>query len=106
VHYGDAKQLPWATPQPFQGSSSTFRITRNPLLLKQLLAAAGPSVEANAAAELQQSELCRLVHITGVPQAGVVAGNSSKSGVPRYQQLQEVHQAAELQRLGCRLQRR
>lgn len=108
VHYGDAKTLPWATPQPFQGSSSSFTVTRNASLLRRLLAAAAPSGDPNAAAELQRDALCQFVDSTLSQRLheDVVAGagNSSWARVPEFQRLQRLQQAAVLQRLGCSAQ--
>jgi hypothetical protein len=102
VHYGDAKQLPWANPQPFQGSSSTFTVTRNST---RSMAAAGDVVDAVAAAEMHQSALCKFAESSLVPQGSAAAGNSSWPGVPPLLQLQQLHGTAVLQRLGCRVQR-
>jgi hypothetical protein len=104
VHYGDAKKLPWASPHPFQGNSSSFTVTGNPSTLQQLLAAVGPSTEMEAVATRHHVELCRLLEGTLWPREATdaQAGDSSLLSVPEVQQ-QGWRQGdlAMRHRLGC-----
>jgi hypothetical protein len=104
VHYGDAKTLPWATPQPFQGNSSSFTVTGNPSLLQLLLAAVGPSIDMDAAAAKHHTELCRLLGGNLWPRdaADAQAGDSSWSSMPEQPQGRRQGDSVVRHRLGCR----